>query len=469
VDGTTTPSGQGNDSPGPPDPRDGLGDEALPDRNTAREGTLHYREVFEPSIVPFKRSRALDQVGLDYGIRNESRTFQVIEPEGNRVTGGRSVFWGSLLLESAAGERIPIPSVSPESRILSYDASPPQRIIFERDEADNFYATPERSGRVRLVFVTDAPSRWFGGPIADDATFGAIPRALRPTPPRAVAEAGRAVAAQLGLGGRGRTFGDTLNRLVAYFRGFEPGEPTTPTADVYRDLALGRRGVCRHRAHAFVVTAQALGIPARYVFNEAHVFVEVYIPGRDAGWMRIDLGGAAEALVVHGAVDGTRHVPTESDPFERPRSFEAEGLAGARSVSGLPASAPLEDTSSGRDDPPAQRLPIARARTAPNLLPTTTTVTLGESLVFRGEGLEVSGEVRGPRGEAVTGGTVQVLLIGGDAASSEEAVGLLGSTLLDPRGRFRVKVEIPLTYATGGYEVVAEFLGHGPYAGSTGR
>jgi transglutaminase-like putative cysteine protease len=40
------------------------------------------------------------------------------------------------------------------------------------------------------------------------------------------------------------------------------------------DLARGKRGVCRHRAYAFVIVAQALGIPARFVQNEAHAWVE---------------------------------------------------------------------------------------------------------------------------------------------------------------------------------------------------
>ena len=35
------------------------------------------------------------------------------------------------------------------------------------------------------------------------------------------------------------------------------------------DLALSKKGVCRHRAYAFTITAQGLGIPARMVMNEA--------------------------------------------------------------------------------------------------------------------------------------------------------------------------------------------------------
>jgi len=81
-----------------------------------------------------------------------------------------------------------------------------------------------------------------------------------------------------------------LAKLVRWFRGFEPG-PLPPgrfTDDPHLATALSRRGVCRHRALAFVITSQAVGLPARYVTNEAHAFAEVWIPGR--GWRRSSCG-----------------------------------------------------------------------------------------------------------------------------------------------------------------------------------
>ena len=83
---------------------------------------------------------------------------------------------------------------------------------------------------------------------------------------------------------------DALAKLVQYFRGFvDSDEIPTGQGSIYLDLALSRKGVCRHRAFAFLVTAQSLGIPARMVLNEAHAWVEV---GDGALWRRIDLGGA---------------------------------------------------------------------------------------------------------------------------------------------------------------------------------
>ena len=78
---------------------------------------------------------------------------------------------------------------------------------------------------------------------------------------------------------------EALRRLVSYFRAFAPSEdPPTGHDDVYLDLALSQKGVCRHRAFAFLVTALGLGLPARMVTNEAHAWVEVSDSRR---WHRI--------------------------------------------------------------------------------------------------------------------------------------------------------------------------------------
>src|SRR5690606_7524478 len=123
----------------------------------------------------------------------------------------------------------------------------------------------------------DAPTRYFGRAIASGMRVSDVPPGLRPSPPEAVKAEALAVAQMLGLE-PSMPYDQLLNGLVAHFRAFVPGEPPPETASVYRDIALGGVGICRHRAHGFVITALGLGVPARYVFNEAHVFVEVYIP-----------------------------------------------------------------------------------------------------------------------------------------------------------------------------------------------
>ena len=106
-------------------------------------------------------------------------------------------------------------------------------------------------------------------------------------------------------------YATTLRKLVWWFRSFKPGELERADDGLYLTLALSRRGVCRHRAYAFVITAHGLGIPARYVSNEAHVFVEAYVPGQ--GWLRIDLGGGAQGMNVRGLGECATRPQTPGD------------------------------------------------------------------------------------------------------------------------------------------------------------
>lgn len=357
-----TPAPGGSSAPGPapapagagdapagaasavPDPRASLGDIARPDRRTERESTLEYRTVFDPSVVPFKRNRALNHVEGDATLTLARGRYRRLSVVGNRLDPGREAFWGSVVLEARQGERVPLPSVAPDSRFLSAQATPEVGLVFERDDADNVYVTTSRTGRFRLVFVMDAPTSYFGRELPRGLSVRDVPPALRPRVPRGLARDAREVAAAIGISGA-TPYDALLDALVGYFRGFEPGEPPPAQgASIYKELALGRRGICRHRGHGFVVTAQALGVPARYVFNEAHVFVEVYVPGPDAGWLRVDLGGGADRLVVHGSRDKTLHQPRVRDPFARPERFaEAAGgghSAGATRVEGLPSATP---------------------------------------------------------------------------------------------------------------------------------
>ncbi|MFO0749439.1 MAG: transglutaminase-like domain-containing protein [Myxococcota bacterium] len=316
----------------------------------------------------------------------------------------------------------------------------------------------------------DAPSTYFGRALPSDAPLGAVPPALRPRVPKAIAKEAREVAAAIGVPANG-TYAATLDALVAWFRGFTPGEPPPSKTSVYRDIALGKTGVCRHRGHGFVITAQALGIPARYVFNEAHVFVEVWVPagaGVDAGWLRIDLGGGAEELDVHGGQGKSLH-EGGPDPFSAPAPFETQReqgqTAGAERVNGLPApEAPLPTPAAptpGAPGAPGEGpgTSVARVVPMPELVQTTTTLTATGSIVYRGDGLDVPGRVTTLAGEPVVEGSVQLVLLVGP---ERRAVAQLGSTLaLDKDGRFRASVAIPATQAPGSYDLVAEFLGNG--------
>lgn len=445
----------------PVDPRTDMGDEAMPDRQTNREGRLDYREVFDPSIVPHKRGRSLDEVGPDFGVRLGPRRMKPREVVGNRLERGREVFWGSLLLEGKVGARIPIPSVAPDARVLSYEASPAQEVRFYVDQAGNHYAEPTRDGRLRLVFMTDAPAAYFGRSLPRNAEFSDVPMPLRPKVPKNVLEEARAVAEQLGFD-TDLGYTPLLEKMVAYFRSFQPGEPPPASGNIYRDIALSRRGICRHRAHAFVVTAQALGYPSRFVFNEAHAFVEVYIPGPTAGWLRVDLGGGADELRVHNSETKTMHEPLVPDPFERPEGFD--DMAGAERVTGLPENGAEAGTGPSTESNPFPTV-IPRATEIAGAQRSRTTLQIDEQLVTRGDGLEVRGEVTSSGGARIDGGLVQVLLVMPDGG---QAVALLGTAPV-LAGQYRAQVRIPAEQKTGDYELVVEFLGHGAYGPSVGR
>ena len=95
--------------------------------------------------------------------------------------------------------------------------------------------------------------------------------------------------------------------------------PKGAGADLYKELALTQKGVCRHRAYAFVITALAQGIPARMVRNEAHAWVEVY---DGSLWHRIDLGGAAERMDTEQDPTEPQHRPPD-DPYSWPEGSES--------------------------------------------------------------------------------------------------------------------------------------------------
>jgi hypothetical protein len=323
--------------------------QATPDRSTGADGVLSYTEVFNPGVVPFKRQSSLDSVSADWRLRLRGglgRGLQPLEVLGSAAGGqaDRDPFWGNLKLPYRPGEDLPLPSVAPSARILSYRTQPAVPVRFAKDSADNYYvrfgdaspkaraALEKSKGQVQLTFLTDAPSSYFGGQLPPGVGLNEVPAHLLPSVPPSVKAEGLAVATALRVG-RHLPVATLVGRLVAYFRGFRPGDPPPPRANIYRDLALGRLGVCRHRAYAFVVTAQSLGLPARYVTNEAHAFAEVYVPR--VGWRRIDLGGGALELQVHNAEDKALHQPRGGDPFEQPAGYAQQYTRLGGSVSGL--------------------------------------------------------------------------------------------------------------------------------------
>ncbi len=467
------------------------------DRDTGPESGKHpYEEVFRPSVYPFKRSTALDRVVEGacsparsgcvepaLAVRAPEATIARPLQRDHRVA-GYDYFWGELAIELAADRPTPLPSPGPEAVLVAYEVVPAQSLDFAVDSAENWYVRGRRSGKARLVWLTGVPRRAFGGPIADSLKLRDLPAALQPAPSAAVRALAAPVIKRLGLEGTtgNELLPPVLEKLVGYFRSFETRPLVPGSGSTYVDLAFSRAGSCRHRSFAFVVTAQSLGIAARYIENELHVFVEVFIPR--AGWRRIHLGGAGVESERLGD-GGPNHQPPE-DAWPKPPEFLAAerdlaekekqvaakaaaqravgksggttGGAGDRG-SGASSGGSGDRVVAGGPSDGRSSAPVRNDPRAPKITPTLTAELSGGS-TFRGETVEV-------RGRAQSGALglprlpVYVTLVGPSGKSR------LGEGVTDERGEYRITVEIPKTLALGDYRVVVATDGDGERAAAT--
>ena len=461
--------------------------EEKPDRNTGADGTLHYAEIFNPSVVPFKRMSALDAVREDYTLVVGDPSLKPLSVGGQSVP-DRDLFWGSTLVDFTPGKDIPLPSVAPDARILSYELDPPGKVDFFKDGADNFFVRSEVSGQHRLVFLTDAPASYFGQPIPAGLRFGDVPPGkVRPLP-ASVAHAAEDMFAIIGVS-RDDPYDLALNKLIYWFRSFQAGTLSNQSGDIYLDIAKNQIGVCRHRSFAFQVTANALGIPARYVANEAHAWAEVFVP--HIGWMRVDLGGAALALDVQGASGKTMHRPRDADSFPKPPAYSQQYTQLQGDIKGLTAdqiadaqqgaqnggpggvgpgghgpSSPMGSPDAGL---PMQLVPgpvpsIPTPLTMTGARPTVIQATPVDLAGFRGEPARVKGQVvTMDTHEGVQGVRVEVYIrpldhIGGTF--------FLGHTVTGADGTFELSAELPREAPLGEHEVVAVTPGNTKFGGS---
>lgn len=444
-----------------------------PDRITELHGEVGYFEVFTPTITPFKRVTALDGIAIGTGgipvlaIADRGPRTR-IEPVGTQSPApdgrARDLFWGNIVIDFSSGHEAPFPSVSPESRILTVRTDPPTRLHFERDHADNFFVVRDEptARMVRIIFLSDAPRTHFGTELPSAPADSLIHEV--PEVPRAIERRALQFAATLGLR-RGAPFDRTLETLVHWFRSFEESrEPPRDTGDIYWDLAMGQRGVCRHRAYAFVITAQALGVHARFVQNEAHAWVEVHLP-ENRGWMRVDLGGSPRGLSPRSHRERPVYRPDVPDPLPRPEAYvRAYAEAAARmSAASADSSRPSRASASGSRSEAASRVsPAAEGRTdgsglendlrAPLELRVDVEPTMS---VLRGQSIEVRGTASS-ESHGVAGLRIEVLLSSAEHAHER----LLGVTVTDAQGGFAASLGIPADLGVGDYRLLVRSPGN---------
>ncbi|HKP56723.1 MAG TPA: transglutaminase-like domain-containing protein [Polyangiales bacterium] len=471
-----------------------------PDRLTELASGLDYYEVFTPSIAPFKRVTSLGQIELDVDgktpvlvARDTQHTLVKIEGEDSRPPDARprDRFRGDVRLDFSDGLVVPLPSVSPESRILSLTATPSLPLRIERDADDNYAVRllgPAPSSPVHVEFVTDAPRSYFGAEISQ-AKVDVFASELPPLE-RSIHSRGLSIAKRLGLS-RKSELGTALETLTRYFRAFEESKaPPENTGDLYLDLARSQKGICRHRAYAFVVTAQSLGIVARFVQNEAHSWVEVKLPR--SGFLRIDLGGASEGLTAHSANDAPSYVPAQPDSLPQPESYRrsyaraaarARGTApGADSVAGRwlnanqlrapdpaaaargPADSSAQGSVAAAQASQAPPQPAARESRNPKR-PLSLSLEQQAFTALRGTELQLAGRVRNEAAEGVSGLRVEIWI----ASPRRDERMLLGVCVSEGNGEFHASLGVPSDLQVGDYRLVVLTPGDARYAAAVAQ
>ncbi|HEX7662947.1 MAG TPA: transglutaminase-like domain-containing protein, partial [Polyangiaceae bacterium] len=263
---------------------------------------------------------------------------------------------------------------------------------------------------------------------------------------------------------------DVVKKLVGYFRSFvDSKDPPQSTGDVYLDLTLSKKGVCRHRAFAFMITARSLGIPARMIVSETHAWIEI----RDAkAWRRIDLGGAGQAV---GERKPAVQFQTPQDPFSWPSNANrgedlapsgshasaggGNGSGGSGSLSS--ASNPASSSSASSSALPAPSASAAASSTATTLSKpekderpgSKISLVLGDVDMRRGAPMKVSGSVTA-EGDACPSLVVDILFR--DEKHHELAV---GSVATDDKGAFTSSIVVPTNVPVGDYDVIAHTVG----------
>jgi transglutaminase-like putative cysteine protease len=409
-----------------------------PDRDTRPVSQVDYDDPFSPSIAPFKRLNSYDAVG-------PSSAFFVARPEPTRVPVGGSIqpgedpFYADLTVDLAAGEPVRIPSVSPGMKVLKLHTIPATAVEVLRDGADNYFVRGASRQRVRLLLHVAATRASLGGPLRD-ALWEELP-ASSSLPPALQATADE-VNGRIGVS-RGQPYREVVEKLVSYYRGFTTTDAPLPAqGDIFRDIALAKKGVCRHRAFAFVISALALRIPARMVTNEAHAWVEVHDGGL---WRRIDLGGAAQNFndtssqdqPIHSAPPDPFSWPPGSDPGEesahrnRRPPPAASGSASASAPPASSAGAAGSGPGSFEDDRP----------------PTVLSVVMADREATRNQALHLEG-----RAESSGSPCVNLRIDASLALENTEIP--LGSLATDGDGRFQGAVVVPPTIGVGEHELI---------------
>jgi hypothetical protein len=426
-----------------------------PDTDTARPDSLPYSDPFVPTTAPWKRLVAFDTVDADYSLRvldTTRRPIPVHDLSANDRGGSDTEerFYGDLVVDVQPNVPVRIPSVGPGARVLHARlgvGAVDRDVSLLFDGADNWFLSSSQAGRARLVFELSIARAAFGGPF-DDALDGPLGTAGAHVLPPNVQRDADVVAAKIGVPRATRR--ETLAALVDYFRSFtESNEPPKVDHSVYLALALSKKGVCRHRAYAFMVTASGLGLRVRVVTNEAHAWVEVNDGRR---WKRIDLGGAGSILAESTPPLGPTYSPPP-DPFKWPPGARrgedlgrtALGVSGGGTGGGGTPTSTSTSTGTGAGTGTGTGTGETETRAESSV-----TLETAEGSIARGDVVHVRGSI------VADGAPCDHLAVAISARERKTgAVFPLGEMATDERGAYQGGVVIPKSVLVGDYELVA--------------
>jgi transglutaminase-like putative cysteine protease len=440
------------------------GDAFAPDTDTRRPEVADYDDPFTPSTAPFKRLEAFDAVLSDYHVEvRDPRLVRLAALQGGAPpTADEDAFYADLVVDLPPAGSVRIPSVGPGARVvharLGIGETPvPFQIL--RDGADNWFLQPATAAGphalganslprpARLVMEVAIARTAFGG-APGDVAWSELP--LVPPLPDNVARDAALVRGAIGVS-RAMRPRDVIAKLVDYFRGFSDSEePPPPHGSVYLDLALSRKGVCRHRAYAFLITSQSLGIPTRLVQNEAHAWVEIH---DGTLWRRIDLGGAGRLpTAASNRIAQRDRYEAPPDAFQWPARAErgSDMITGSRTRGGGASAGASVGSTAFASGAPAPEVPQNDGDPRP---PSTVSVALVDRVAHRGLPLRVRGAVRADNEPC---GHVTVELFLRDPSGGKRV--RLGTLATGDDGAFAGSV-VPSGMPLGDYELLAETPG----------
>jgi hypothetical protein len=425
------------------------------DRDTSRPDSVRYDDPFIPAVTPFKRLYAYDALDEGFELIVHDKLLRPIEI-GGEARPDDDQFYGDLFVDIVPGVPVRIPSVGPSTRVLVARTEPALHFELQRDGADNWFIVGDSRKRVRLVLELAIARRTFGSEFGE-ASWAELARSVPALPP--VARPGALeVLNTIGISQAQRPR-EAVRALVNYFRTFAPSDDAPRASSgsaLYSELALSRKGVCRHRAYAFVVTALALGVPARLVRNEAHAWVEVF---DGLQWHRVDLGGAASHLDYEQHSSEHQHQPP-ADPYQWPPGSEAgEALTAQATSGGATRLGTPGQSASGAPSPHAPRPPVPSPSGSAGQDPpaprddehaqSEVSVSSDERELQRGARFHVSGIARTEH-DVCAFSRVDVALR--DKVGADHWLGALST---DQNGKYDGRVALPFDLEVGDYSVVA--------------